>query len=109
MVIQNSPVVNGTEVLIRITLLNDPEKPVEIRLGFRLHEVPFVCHRPPDIPECGKPGYSVAKVLIIHVARHALVAPAIVRMKQDEVGLNAKVHQLTHPSFQMPEELGIKT
>src|ERR1017187_550331 len=82
-------VVDGAEVIERIPLSNDACVAIPVRAGFTLHQVELVCQRPPDIAESAEARDDISEIAVVNLCGHGLIAPFVIRMKQDEVNLNA--------------------
>ena len=74
---------------IRIALFDDVEEAIPIGHFFALHQIEFIGERPPDVAIGGEAGDDVAEVAIVGFTRHFRIAPAVVGMKQDEIGFDA--------------------
>ena len=101
-------VVDGAEVLIGVDLLDEMQELGEVLGGLGLHEVVLVGEGPPDVAEGGEAGDEVADVALVDVGGHGGVAPAVVGMEEDEVGLDVEVAELGEALFEVVEEGGIE-
>ena len=95
-------------MLVRVALLHDLEEAIPVLLGLGLHQIELVRHRPPDVAVGRQPRDDVAKVAVIHLGGHRAIAPAVVRVEEDDVGLDAQVAQVTNALFQVAEESGVE-
>ena len=109
-VVPADTVVDGTRVLARIAFLHDAEEAVPVGLALRAHDVELVRHRPPDVAVRREPGHAVAQVAVVRLGRHPVEAPAaaIVGMEQDEVGLDAELHELGDARLEVAPEGGLE-
>ena len=89
-IVDNARVVNGAQMAIRVFSLNDAEEvvPVGHRLG--ADKVVFVCDGPPDVAKCRETRDGVAEIEIVDFIWHGFVAPCVIRVEEDAVGLDAR-------------------
>ncbi len=108
-VVHHLRVVDRAQMLIGIALLHQVKKPVEVLRGLGLHQVEFICQRPPYISISAEPSHDVPNVTLINIGRHNGIAPTVVGVKQDQVGLDIQVAKLSKPLFEMSEERRIES
>ena len=107
MVLGIVPIVVASQPLVGILILTDLEEPVKV--GQRLllvvyHQIVFVGHRPPYIAISRESGYHVAQVSVVVFTTHSIIAPLIVRVEKDHVGLNTHVGKLPNAKIKVAEE-----
>ena len=100
-------VVNREQMMIRIVVRNDFAEAHEIRFLFLLHEIVFVRERPPDIAIRREPRDDVAQITVVRVRRHPIKAPMplVVRMKQNDVRLDAELLQIERRAVRDAENI----
>src|SRR3954451_17992804 len=97
-------------MVVRVVSLHDLEISIPIRWLLLLHEVELIGHRPPDVAITREAREDVTEIAIIAGRIHAIEAPMafVIRMKQDEIRLDAETHQLRDAFFLMPEEFRVE-
>src|SRR4051794_18358578 len=65
MVIRGSAIMQGTQMLVKITFLYNFEKAIPVLHFFCRHKIIFISQRPPNISECRKPSHNIAKIEIV--------------------------------------------
>ena len=97
-------VVDRLQVTVGVVLLEDVEVAVPLaeRLGVE-QEVVFVGERPPDVAVGGEPRREIGDIAEVLLRRHVAVAPAVVGVEDDDVGLDAEVAQRGDLLLEMPE------
>ncbi len=90
-VVKLATVVNATQVLHGVVGLYDAKEAVPVLFGFGFHEVVFVGKGPPDVSVSGEAGDGVFEVAVVGFGVHFFKAPAIVGVKEDEVGFDVEV------------------
>ncbi len=98
-------IMDRAQVLVGIVFFQDMEIAVPLlhRLGID-QEVIFIGKRPPDIPVGGKPRREIGDIAEILLGRHVGIAPAVIGVKDDDVGLDAERAKCGHLPVEMLEE-----
>src|SRR5579872_3209956 len=88
---------------MRVGLAHDIDETVPVRWRLGRHEVVLVGHRPPDIGKGGETANEIAQIAIVLFGTHARKAPAVVWVKEDEIGLDAEGGKVIDAFFKVPE------
>ena len=107
-VIKLATIVDATQVLDRVVGLYDAEETIPVLFGFGFHKVVFVCERPPDVSISGEAGDGVFEVAVVGFGIHFFEAPAVVGMKEDEIGFDVEVAQVGDSFFEVVPEGGVE-
>ena len=108
-VVKDPAIVNSAHTTVGIVLPDDLEKTIPVRHCLGLHQVELVGERPPYISVSGQPCHDITQITVVCFGVHILVAPAVIRVKENEVGFNAHIEQITDALFEMTEKLGIES
>ena len=84
------------------------QEAVEVLGGLGLHEVVLVGERPPDVGGRRRGGRRRSGVAVVDLGGHGGVAPAVVGVEEDEVGLDVEVAELGDALFEVLEEGGVE-
>jgi len=96
-------------MLIRIALLHQVKKPVEVLCCLGLHQIEFIGKRPPYIPIGAEPRHDVPQITLIDIGLHSGITPPVIGMEQDKVCLDIQLTKLFQPLFEMSEERRIES
>ena len=107
-IVHDVAVVDRAQMLVRVARLNYAEEAIPIGQRFRLHEVPLIRERPPHVAIRCEPRNYIAKIPVVHFGWQVRVAPVIVGMEQDQIGLDVEVAQLREAVFESPEVLEVE-
>src|SRR5258707_13033406 len=100
-------VMDGSQMIIRIGVLDDLEKAIPILRFFLLHEIKFVGDGPPDISIGCQASDDVSDIAFIAGGIHAIENPMYfdVGKKKDDIRFDDEVAELTQEHLQVLEEL----
>lgn len=90
-VVKLSTVVNAAQVLHGVVGLYDFEEAVPVLFGFGSHQVIFVGEGPPDVSVGGQTRDGVFEVVVVGFGVHFFKTPAVVGVKENEVGFDVEV------------------
>ena len=86
-------VVNRAEVIEGVVIGENASVAIPIGVGFRLQQVVFVGQRPPHVAISAEARNDVAQIAVVDLGGHRLIAPLVVGMEEDEIGLDADAAQ----------------
>src|SRR5579883_423850 len=97
-------VMDRFEVAIGIALFEDMEIPVPLRDRLAVEqEVVFVAERPPDVGIGRQPRLEIADIAKVSLSAHVAIAPAVVGVKDDDVGFDPEFAKRADLPFEMAE------
>src|SRR5215471_4844494 len=107
-------VVDTAEKMVGITRFEDLKHPVpvfdfETRSHLWIEKIVFVCNRPPDIVERSHACCDVTDVCIVMICVHRRETEMVVRMEEDDVGLNPHLLEFGNASLHRLKEAWIET
>ena len=98
------------DVPIGVVLFDYVEISIPLRDGLTIQqEIVFVRQRPPDVRKSREPGDEIADVAEIAFGPHVAIAPAIVWMKNDDIGLDAHFPKCCDLRFEMLEHPRVRS
>lgn len=97
-------IMDRLEVSRRIVLFDDVEETVPAcdRLYVE-KEIVFVGERPPNVAKDAKTSNEIADIALVLLGTHRAIAPAVIGVEDDNVGLDADVPQRGHLAFEVAE------
>ena len=107
-VVHDVRVVDGAHVLVGVVLLDELEETGELGGGLGADEVELVGEGPPDVAIGTEAGDDVAEVAVVDLRRESGVAPAVVGVEEDEVGLDVHVAEAAEELFVVAKEFGVE-
>jgi len=112
-IVEASAVVDAAQTLVGILLLDDGKEtvPVGQRLvaavafrRFGRHQVVLVGQRPPDVAERAQARDAVTQVAVVVFAAHGRETPAVIRMPQDQIGLDPELLKIENAPLELAPE-----
>ena len=107
-VVDDARVMDGTQVAVRVLGLHDAEEVIPVGHCLRADEVVFVRDGPPDVAECRETRDCVAEIEVVDFVGHGLVAPGVVGVEEDAVGLDAGGLELEEALLETLKVLGVE-
>src|SRR5208337_1187362 len=96
-------VVDGAQMAEGVVLAENSRIAIPIGCGLGLQQIEFVGQRPPHIPVRAETRNHVAEIAVVDCSGHRLVAPLVVGMKKDQIGLDADAAQCKDEAVEMLE------
>ena len=90
-------------MLVGVAGTEDAGNPFPVPDGLGGHQVILVGQGPPHVAVGGVAGNNVADVAVVILRAHAGEPPAVIGVKENQIGLDAQLLQLLNAPVQMPE------